>query len=63
VVPGHSFKFAAALQSAQAGNRPTLIRIQTKAGHGLGKPTAILIAERADIYAFLARALDVKDQS
>ena len=63
VVPGHSFKFAAALQSAQAGDRPTLIRIQTKAGHGLGKPTAILIAERADIYAFLARALAVKDRA
>jgi prolyl oligopeptidase len=63
VVPGHSFKFAAALQAAQAGDRPTLIRIQTKAGHGLGKPTAILIAERADIYAFLAQVLDVKDRA
>ena len=61
VVPGHSFKFAAALQAAQAGDWPILIRIQTKAGHGLGKPTAILIAERADIYAFLARVLDIDD--
>ena len=57
VVPGHSFKFAAALQAAQAGEAPTLIRIQTKAGHGFGKPTAILIEELADTYAFLSWAL------
>jgi prolyl oligopeptidase len=61
VVPGHSFKFAAALQAAQAGDRPTLIRIQTKAGHGLGKPTAIIIAERADVYAFLAQVLGTNE--
>lgn len=60
VVPGHSFKFAAALQSAQAGDAPTLIRIQTKAGHGFGKPTTILIQEQADIYAFLVWALEMK---
>jgi len=60
VVPGHSFKFAAALQSSQAGNAPTLIRIQTKAGHGFGKPTAILIQEQADMYAFLVWALGMK---
>lgn len=59
VVPGHSFKFAAALQTAQGGNAPALIRIQTKAGHGMGKPTAIIIQEQADIYAFLARVLEV----
>lgn len=59
VVPGHSFKFAARLQACQAGDAPTLIRIQTKAGHGAGKPTSILIDEWADIYAFLARALGV----
>jgi len=59
VVPGHSFKFTAALQAAQAGEAPTLIRIQTKAGHGLGKPTAIIIRELSDIYAFLIRALDM----
>ena len=53
VVPGHSFKFAAALQAAHAGDAPTLIRIQTKAGHGLGKPTAVLIQETTDIFAFL----------
>jgi prolyl oligopeptidase len=57
VVPGHSFKFAAALQAAQAGEAPILMRIQTKAGHGFGKPTAILIQEQADIYAFLAKEL------
>lgn len=60
VVPGHSFKFAAALQAAQAGDAPILIRIQTKAGHGLGKPTAILIEEQSDILAFLAYALAVE---
>ena len=49
VVPGHSFKYASALQAAQSGEAPTLIRIQTKAGHGLGKPTAMLIDEAADI--------------
>jgi prolyl oligopeptidase len=59
VVPGHSFKFAAALQAAQAGDAPTLIRIQTKAGHGMGKPTAIIIQEQADIWAFLVRVLEV----
>lgn len=57
VVPGHSFKFAAAMQAAQAGEAPILIRIQTKAGHGFGKPTAILIEEQADIWAFLVRTL------
>lgn len=59
VVPGHSFKFAAALQAAQQGAAPTLIRIQTKAGHGMGKPTAIIIQEQADIWAFLVKALNV----
>jgi prolyl oligopeptidase len=57
VVPGHSFKFAAALQHAQAGEAPILIRIQTKAGHGFGKPTAVLIEELADMYAFLVSVL------
>jgi prolyl oligopeptidase len=60
VVPGHSFKFAAALQAAQAGDAPVLIRIQTKAGHGLGKPTAILIEEAADIWAFLVAVLGME---
>jgi prolyl oligopeptidase len=58
VVPGHSFKFAAALQAAQAGPAPILIRIQTRAGHGLGKPTAIQIEEAADVWAFLAAVLE-----
>jgi prolyl oligopeptidase len=57
VVPGHSFKFAAALQAAQAGEAPVLIRVQARAGHGLGKPTAILIDEAADIWAFLRETL------
>ncbi len=57
VVPGHSFKFAAALQAAQAGDAPALIRIQVKAGHGFGKPTSILIEEQADIWAFLVKVL------
>jgi prolyl oligopeptidase len=57
VVPGHSFKFAAALQAAQGGEAPALIRIQTKAGHGFGKPTAILIEEQADLWAFVIRVL------
>ncbi len=57
VVPGHSFKFAARLQACQGGDAPTLIRIQTKAGHGFGKPTKILIDELADIYSFLVNEL------
>lgn len=57
VFPAHSFKFAAALQHAQAGDAPILLRIATRAGHGAGKPTAMLIAEWADIWAFLLRAL------
>lgn len=59
VVPAHSFKFAAALQAAQAGKSPTLIRIETKAGHGAGKPTAKLIEEAADKWAFLVNELGV----
>ena len=57
VVPGHSFKFAAALQAAQAGDNPVLIRIETRAGHGAGKPTAKIIEEVADQWAFLAENL------
>ncbi|MEX2187221.1 MAG: DUF885 family protein [Pirellulales bacterium] len=52
VVPAHSFKFAAALQAAQAGDRPVMIRIETRAGHGAGKPTSKRIEEAADILAF-----------
>ncbi|MGD9101210.1 MAG: prolyl oligopeptidase family serine peptidase, partial [Anaerolineae bacterium] len=57
VFPAHSFKFAAALQAAQAGAAPTLIQVATKAGHGLGKPTDKLIQEAADRWVFLVRAL------
>lgn len=52
VVPAHSFKFAAELQEKQAGNNPVLIRIETKAGHGAGKPTSMIIEEYADIFGF-----------
>jgi prolyl oligopeptidase len=52
VVPGHSFKYAAALQAAKAGEKPHLIRIETRAGHGSGKPTDKIIAEAADLWAF-----------
>ncbi|MGH6729360.1 MAG: prolyl oligopeptidase family serine peptidase, partial [Sphingomicrobium sp.] len=54
VVPGHSFKYIAALQAAQGvGDEPHLIRIETRAGHGSGKPTTKIIEEAADVYAFL----------
>ena len=53
VVPGHSFKYTAALQEAGLGERPQLIRIETRAGHGSGKPTDKAIAEAADIMGFL----------
>ncbi|MGI9076473.1 MAG: prolyl oligopeptidase family serine peptidase [Gemmatimonadaceae bacterium] len=57
VVPGHSFKFAAALQAAQGGPAPVLIRIETKAGHGAGKPTSKIIEAAADELAFVIRNL------
>jgi prolyl oligopeptidase len=60
VVPGHSFKFAAALQHDQAGDRPVLIRIETRAGHGAGKPTTKLIEEVADQWAFLVKSLGMQ---
>ena len=53
VVPAHSFKFAATLQEKQQGSNPVLIRIETSAGHGAGKPTAKIIEEAADILAFM----------
>lgn len=52
VVPAHSFKFAAELQSKQAGANPTLIRIETDAGHGAGTPTSKIIEQQADIFSF-----------
>ena len=54
VVPGHSFKYTAALQAADLGDKPQLIRIETRAGHGSGKPTDKVIDEYGDILAFLA---------
>ncbi len=59
VVPGHSFKFAARLQKCHAGEGPVLIRIETRAGHGAGKPTAKVIQEQADKYAFLLKTLKI----
>ncbi|HLL76301.1 MAG TPA: prolyl oligopeptidase family serine peptidase [Pyrinomonadaceae bacterium] len=59
VVPLHSFKYAAALQAAQGGDAPVLIRIETRAGHGAGKPTAKIIEEVADRWGFLVRNLGV----
>ena len=63
VVPGHSFKYAAALQAADAGDKPHLIRIETRAGHGSGKPTDKAIEEGADVLGFLAHwtGLDVPE--
>jgi prolyl oligopeptidase len=60
VVPGHSFKFIARLQYYQAGPAPVLARIETKAGHGAGKPTSKLIEEVSDQWAFLVKVLDMK---
>jgi prolyl oligopeptidase len=57
VVPAHSFKFAATMQEAQVGSQPILIRIETKAGHGAGKPTAKIIEEIADKWGFLVKVL------
>ena len=53
VVPAHSFKYAAALQAAQTGPEPKIIRIDTKAGHGGGKPISKVLEEQADIYSFI----------
>jgi prolyl oligopeptidase len=60
VVPWHSFKFAARLQQSNAGPNPILIRIETKAGHGSGKPTSKIIEEVADEWAFLSKHLGLK---
>ena len=61
VVPGHSFKYAAAIQAANPNGAPHLIRIETRAGHGSGKPTEKIIEEYADMWAFIAQhtGLDV----
>jgi prolyl oligopeptidase len=62
VVPGHSFKFIAALQANQTGPAPVLARIETKAGHGAGKPTSKMIEEVADLWAFLVKNLDFQPE-
>lgn len=59
VVPAHAYKFAAALQEAQEGPAPVLLRVDTKSGHGHGKPTAKIVEEQADIYAFLVKVLGI----
>ncbi len=63
VVPAHSKKFAATLQAADAGKNPILIRIETKAGHGGGKPTSKIIEEQSDIYAFLFKTFGMNGPS
>jgi prolyl oligopeptidase len=63
VVPAHSFKFAATLQAAQSCDKPVLIRIETKAGHGAGKPTSKLIEETADTWAFLVKVLEIRPEA
>jgi prolyl oligopeptidase len=60
VVPGHSFKYAAAIQAAQAGDAPVLIRIETRSGHGAGTPTTKAIEAYADRWAFLVQNLDMQ---
>lgn len=63
VVPAHSFKFAARLQAVQSCDHPVLIRIETRAGHGAGKPTTKIIEESSDRLAFIAHELGLKVQS
>lgn len=60
VFPAHSFKYTAAMQYAQAGDAPILIRIQVRGGHGAGLPTALQIEQQADIYGFLVKSLGMK---
>ena len=60
VVPAHAKKFAATLQANDAGDNPILLRVETKAGHGAGKPTSKQIEESADIYAFLFKIMNIK---
>lgn len=60
VVPAHSFKYIATLQEKYKGDKPVLIRIQSNAGHGAGKPTAVTIAEQTDIYSFIFENMGIK---
>jgi prolyl oligopeptidase len=59
VVPWHSFKYGAQLQEAQSCENPILVRVETRAGHGTGKPTWMRIEEVADAWSFLAQSLDL----
>ncbi len=59
VVPAHSFKFISTLQQNQQGSAPVMIRVETNAGHGAGKPTSMIIAEQADKWAFFFKNIDV----
>jgi prolyl oligopeptidase len=63
VVPSHALKFAATLQAADAGVNPMLLRVETNAGHGLGKPTTKLIDEQTDMYAFLFHLIHMAKNS
>jgi prolyl oligopeptidase len=60
VVPAHSYKFAAALQKAQGGKAPILLRVDVRSGHGMGAPTSMLIARATDQLAFLVQALGAR---
>lgn len=60
VVPAHTFKFMSELQYKQTGKNPVLVRIETKAGHGAGKPTSKMIEENADMYSFIMKNLGMK---
>ncbi len=60
VFPAHSFKFAAAMQAADPHGRPILIRIETRAGHGQGKPTSMQIDEITDVYLFILKAFGLR---
>ncbi|CUS94901.1 Prolyl oligopeptidase family protein [Candidatus Kryptonium thompsonii] len=59
VVPLHAYKFTATLQAANTGDTPVLLRVETKAGHGAGKPTSKVIEEQTDIYAFIFKVLGI----
>ena len=58
VVPAHSFKFAARLQAVHQGDRPVILRVETNAGHGAGKPIGKILDEQADKWAFVLNELD-----
>lgn len=63
VVPAHSFKYAAALQASNTGDAPKLIRIDSKAGHGAGKPISKVIDEYTDMYSFIFYNLGIEPES